>query len=483
MIHRAWQLYALNLAIFGGLFSIWQIEPVPLSVFLCGWILWAVATFPLALWYRRGHEGLPMFELICLAYGFAYAVALYLTPNWIMIASRRVDLPWEFVEQSVLLAICGVTGAALLFYLTQRVTKDLGLQSFLLEVPVSARRTYIGACLTVGLAARAFSTLAESVDPSYGAILNATAGQLYIGLVVLAYDTFQGRRSQVALIAVAGFTTIIGLLGGMLEPAVLPLLLVLIVRWHVRSRFPWLLATGLALFFFVINPVKYEYRNLTWTAEGRVGPMDRIANWVEAAQTTYLYIKDPISFEEEDNVLRRSLQRIDLLHKLAYVKSLTPETVPFLRGESYRYMLITFIPRLVWPNKPRANEATDLVDYAYGFRFPEQESHGTNIGAGFVAEAYANYSWVGVIMIMAIQGIIFALLNRTLNTAGNLGGQAIYATVMMVFLNGIGTSAVVLFGNVVQFVIVSVLFLRVFCGSTPVPRRRSQLGPAQARSA
>lgn len=424
-----------------------------------------------------------MFELICLAYGFAYAVALSLTPNWITIASRRVELPWELVERSLLLATCGVTSGIVAFYFTARTTRDVGLRRISLDVPLSIRSAYIVVSLLVGLVARTFSTLFDSYDASYGAIIYAAAGQFYVGVIVLAFDTFERKRSQLPLIAISGFATLIGLLGGMMETAILPLLLVLIVRWHMRSRFPWIFAVGLALFFLIVNPVKYEYRNLTWMAEERVGPVDRIANWIEAAQTTYLDIRDPIRTDEEGDVIQGSLQRIDLLHKLAYVKSLTPESVPFLRGESYRYMLVTFIPRLVWPDKPKANEATDLVDYAYGFRFPDQESHGTNIGAGFVAEAYANFSWTGVVVIMAIQGIIFALLSRFLNAPGNLGGQAIYATVMMVFLNGIGTSAVVLFGNILQFTIVSILFLRVFCGSAQLVKQRPQFGSTAAKRA
>ena len=477
MIHRAWKIYALNLAIFAAIFSVWQTQPEPLLAFVCGWVVWAVATFPLILWYRRGHHGLPMFELVCLAYGFAYGVALHLTPNWIVIASHRLDLSWELVEAAALLTALGVVAGVFTFYATVRITIDLGLRNLSLGIPLSVRSTYVGACVVLGMAARIFNTFFGSSDESYGAILAAAALQFYIGLVVLAYDTFERRRPQLPLILLTALATAVGLLGGMMETAVLPLLLVLIVRWHIRNRFPWILAGGLAMFYLAVNPVKYEYRKLTWFGEEQVGAIDRIANWVEAAKTTYLEIKDPTASDEEDSVFEGSLRRIDLLHKLAYVESMTPDTVPFLGGESYQYMLYTLIPRLVWPDKPRANEATDLVDYTYGFRFVGQESHGTNIGAGFVAEAFANFSWIGVIAIIAIQGAIFAILHRLLNSDDNLGGQAIYAAVMMSFLNGIGTSAVVLFGNILQFTIFSIVFLRIFSGSAMLVRGRQLSSP------
>lgn len=476
-----WHLYAASLLLFAVMFGIWHVEPVPPLAWLSGCFVWAVATFPLTIWYQRHQRGLPMFELVCIAYGFAYGVALFTTPDWIVIASHRIDLDWDLIEWAALLAGMGVFTGILTFFAVNRSLAHFGMGPLSLAVPVSTRTPYIAACLSLGLAAKVFDLFHPSSEAAYGAIVTAAAGQFYIGLVVLAYDSFQGQKSQVPLIAVTAFATAIGLLGGMMETAMLPLVLVIIVRWYVRRRLSLVLAALTALFFFVVNPIKYQYRELTWSGQESVSAADRVLNWLQAAQTTYLDFKDPLANnpdEEADTPIDGTMQRIDLLHKFAYIESMTPHTVPYLGGLSYNYLLYTFIPRLIWPDKPKATESTDLVDFAYGFRFYDQENRGTNIGAGFIAEAYANFSWWGVIMVLGIQGVIFGVLDRLLNDDRYIGGQAIYATVMMLFLNGIGTSAVVLFGNIVQFTVVSILFQRLFCGSAAFLRRDVQFGRA-----
>jgi hypothetical protein len=66
---------------------------------------------------------------------------------------------------------------------------------------------------------------------------------------------------------------------------------------------------------------------------------------------------------------------------------------------------------------------------------------------------------------MALQGIVFALLDATLNGPRSEGGRAIYLAIMAYFLNGIGSSAAVLFGALVQYILASALIMRPFASS------------------
>jgi 5-bromo-4-chloroindolyl phosphate hydrolysis protein len=63
---------------------------------------------------------------------------------------------------------------------------------------------------------------------------------------------------------------------------------------------------------------------------------------------------------------------------------------------------------------------------------------------------------------MVIQGLIFGLMDRSLNGPNSQAGRAIYMTIMVVFLNGIGTNAVILFGSILQFIVVNALILSWF---------------------
>ena len=74
------------------------------------------------------------------------------------------------------------------------------------------------------------------------------------------------------------------------------------------------------------------------------------------------------------------MARFDLIHKFAYVRELTPRYLPYYEGVTYQYMLIGWIPRIFWPDKPVASDSNQVVDVDYGFKFRQQT--GTNIGIG-----------------------------------------------------------------------------------------------------
>jgi hypothetical protein len=72
---------------------------------------------------------------------------------------------------------------------------------------------------------------------------------------------------------------------------------------------------------------------------------------------------------------------------------------------------------------------------------------------------------------MFLQGAIFAALDVVLNRANSQGGRAVYLTQMVYFLNGIGSSTVMLFGALLQHIIANVLILRYLSRRTHVRRR------------
>src|SRR5262245_43212130 len=76
-IPKVWAAYGGLIALYAVVFGVWQAEPVPWQAHLAGVAVAAIALWPLARWYERGHQGVPMFELICLAYGVSFSTPLY----------------------------------------------------------------------------------------------------------------------------------------------------------------------------------------------------------------------------------------------------------------------------------------------------------------------------------------------------------------------------------------------------------------------
>jgi hypothetical protein len=162
-------------------------------------------------------------------------------------------------------------------------------------------------------------------------------------------------------------------------------------------------------------------------------------------------------------IIQETTSRFDLLHRFAYVGDLTPSKVPFYNGSTYSYFFLGWVPRRVWPNKPSATDSSHQLDVDYELLYDFQAyENGANIGIGLLPEAWVNFSWLGVLFIMLLQGILLSAINHALNSPRSEGGRAIYLSVMILSLNGIGTTFALLFTSLFQNVIANSILLRLF---------------------
>jgi hypothetical protein len=302
---------------------------------------------------------------------------------------------------------------------------------------------------------------------AFSAIVRLMTSQFNVAIVLLAYAVYgrgRSRAMQVSLYAAVVYAFLVGLTTGMLESALMPLVLMLAVRWHATRRMPWLAIVVGFVLFGLLNPAKFEYRRQVWYSGEEYGFNERLSVWGEAVEGE---IQGSVEEGTWQETIRETLARFDLVHRFSYVREMTPSFVPFYRGETYSYFLYAWIPRLLWPSKPSASEANQRIDVDYGLKYEWQDST-TSIGQ--LPEAYANFGIIGIAVVMALQGIVFAILDAVLNDTRSEGGRAIYLVVMAYFLNGIGTSSAVLFGSLVQYVLASAVILRLFAESWRAPQ-------------
>src|SRR5262245_14600840 len=91
-----------------------------------------------------------------------------------------------------------------------------------------------------------------------------------------------------------------------------------------------------------------------------------------------------------------SIERASLLPMLIRVQRLAPNDVPFREGEAYALLPGMLVPRFLEPDKIASQGSMNILNIRFGLQSVE-EANKTAIGWGLIAEAYANFGYLGVI--------------------------------------------------------------------------------------
>jgi hypothetical protein len=143
----------------------------------------------------------------------------------------------------------------------------------------------------------------------------------------------------------------------------------------------------------------------------------------------------------------------------AHVVDETPRHVPFQHGHTYSYLLVTLVPRLLWPNKPSAQVANDFFGVSYGFQ--SADSLGTtSIGMPHLVETYINFGVMGAFFVMMMIGMVYAAVERLFAHAEAKEGEVAAYAVVMTMLLTIETATAPSFGALIQTIVILILTLR-----------------------
>jgi hypothetical protein len=82
--------------------------------------------------------------------------------------------------------------------------------------------------------------------------------------------------------------------------------------------------------------------------------------------------------------------------------------VPFQGGWSLAYIPAAYVPRLLWPGKPKFTTGGWVTaNFGYG---PHIES---STGATWMGELYFNFGWTGILVGMTLLGVWFRFLQES----------------------------------------------------------------------
>lgn len=451
------------------------------EVFL-GLLLLVICLYPTALYLAQHKGDLPSMPVFCLAYALQFSFPVFSQEDTFLLMGGEVKyLDERDVVFAILLAITGICSLLLGYYWFQNSAYRKVVPVAQLPLKKSKALAY---CIIVGVFLPLLFTFqgmipAELQQP-LSSILRVLQNQVLVVIAILGWLYFGRKEGRVYGVWLYGLLLVSAMRGisyGSIEEAVVPIGVYFVVKWLYTGRVPIAPILVTAALVVFLSPVKSQYRERTWFGEepdlAEQSSLTRGSLWIEQAMT---YWGDTIAGKRDVSEATSSATgRADFIHQVAHIYSMTPDVIPYQYGRTYSFFLVSFIPRILWPDKPTAGSANAFYAVTYGVT-NEEGAKTTTFGVSILGEAFMNFGWPGVVFVMLIQGVLIGAMQHSFGgKISGPGGQAVFLCFFVYFLNGIGSSAEIMFGGILQNLLLGYVLL-LWAREKP-PRRSSSRTP------
>jgi hypothetical protein len=424
---------------------------------LFGTLLLVVCVYPCARYFACHETGLPTMPVFCLAYAMQFAFPVFSHDDTFLLLGGEVKyLEDKDVISALVIALLGILALQAGYYWFQKSRHKELVPVAHLPLEKSKALLY---CVLVGLLLPVLFVLQGLIPEQFqlplSSILRLLQNQILVVIGILGWLVYGRKESKVFTVWLYGLVVIASMRGissGALEEALVPIGVLFVVKWLYTRRVPVtpILATAALVIF--LSPVKSDYRQLVWMGDdpelAQQSSLTRGVTWIEqAAEYWGKTIAGDRDFIEATS---SATGRADFIHQMAHIYSMTPAVVPYQYGKTYSFFAVSFIPRVIWPDKPLAGSANSFYAVSYGVT-NEEGAKTTTFGVSILGEAFINFGWYGIVFVMLFQGVLISVLQHAFGgSESGPGGQAVFLAFFVFFLNGIGSSAEIMFGGILQ---------------------------------
>lgn len=435
-------------------------------------LLLGICLYPTVRFFLEDSTAFPIIPIMAGAIAIQYSIPVFLGDRMLTL----IYGPTEISGDALIVALYFAIGGTVLFLVTS-LSKFVRIAINVLptiELNLNRSRA-LWYCLTVGVGSffgsSLFSIFSSEALGQYGAVIRVFNNQTLVSIAILSWlaETGGSLKIRMVLYALVGFATAAGVSGGSLENALSPLGVMFACHWIFSRRINKtliVLLLALALFF---NPAKSDYRQEAWFGSMANESMtEKMSFWTQLSAS---YWGDVLAGNRNaSDATAQFISRTNLIDTLAHVVDLTPETVPYFGGETYNYFMYTFTPRILWPEKPTAS-ANAALAVAYGLQ-TEEGAQTSTFGIGLFGEGYANFGWMGIALVAIVLALALLAMQRLFGTErSGAGGAAILIAFFVFFVNGLGSSAEIMLGNIFQSLFVNYVLLYVVIEKRGLPVR------------
>ena len=422
--------------------------------------LLAIPWASLRKWSSDQRSTVPLFALVSLMYWISFGLPLFWEQPHILGSNLTQSiLGPDAVTEALLMALLGVivlwAGMSLGIGRRFALTRQPSLRHDL------AGRVYLWALVIGGLVLRINEDAPWWLGPGGRQLIVLLQYTVpLVAFIILFREWLRGRAfrlDRVLLLSFVGIYLVVGAASGWLSEVLQTLVISAFVYISERKRIPLVPVAILVAMVLFLQVGKGDFRAKYWYGENNQASLDERAwFWVNASFDKWGQVLDAGNQDDVTLLVQQTLGRFSLLSQAAQVWQFTPSIVPFQEGQLYSYMLITLVPRFLWPDKPIVNDANRFYQVAYGIT-REENLDQVSIAVGVLAESYIGFGWYGVIGIMLLLGIFFDFFSESFLRYGTSLLFGAIGLVLAVQFIHIEAQMAQYLGNVVQLVVVTVL--------------------------
>lgn len=233
-----------------------------------------------------------------------------------------------------------------------------------------------------------------------------------MGLVIIAYGyaCYRSFNWFVLTLIMVLTQVAIGFVSDIKSVAMLAGILVILARTLVDNKLPkaWLL--GGAVFLMFAFPVFQSYRADVSGARG-LNHAQALEN-LDKVLEIVLANRDKATEGPPGQRSQTFFERASLKANVELAFQHTGVDVPFRGGDTLVGLLVAFIPRLIWPDKPDVP-----VGQLFNKEFIRTGEKDTYISPSHFGELYWNFGWPGVLIGMALIGALLGFTAAKCNLA------------------------------------------------------------------
>jgi hypothetical protein len=388
---------------------------------------------------------IPFMPMIGIIYGLYYALGAALGASN---EHYKIFLnPGRDYDDAIFVALYGWLAMGL-GYLGARMIVSQKATSTPIEVAEVVRRRYGALLMIAGLLLESYR-LVRQIPIEIAGILKfvSTLGWFGSGLLV-TMATQRRLNFGYRLLTYAGVAAflLMAVGTGSVANAAFYGAVVFVSAWIGlgRLKFSWIVGAALGITLLLpLRGISEQRPKVVWIAGDGGGVVSR----------TKLFFKLLHARVQSDGVdgavskgFETSAARSANLDLLADVIIRTPREIPYWGGQTYLSLVGSFVPRVLWPDKP-----TKELGQAFGHRYGYIGNSDTNtaLNLPILVEFYANFGIAGVIGGMFLVGLIYFVLDRTVNSPGQDSLHSLVGVVILIPLANIESDFSLGFGGLI----------------------------------